>query len=79
MNGEEIATTLNVSRQTVNQTLQRGLIKFYKHLRKEMEPFDACNQMFEMLNVEDQNEMKMLISKFPKKIKNEIKHDATRR
>jgi len=88
MNGEEIASALDYSRQNVSQLLKRGLAKCYLYVsrtQKDMKPFEIATFISKMFNIGEgpeeiaAAEAKKFFKLFPPDIRRKIKQDARER
>jgi len=79
MTGTEIGKELGMSRQSVSNTLKRGLKKIYLELKKENKtsPFETATSLAIGLNVDD-SEYKKFFKLFPPDIRSEIEKDAAK-
>lgn len=77
--GSEIARELNISRQSVSQTLKRAVTKIYKGLIEDGitdNPTQTIFFMSDWLNITDEEDLSQFYDMFPKSIRDEIKEHA---
>ena len=82
LTGAEIATSLNISRQAVSQTLKRGLKKIFDELKKENKDSDAFEIAIGIahgLDIMDEREYEKFFRLFPPATRKEIEEAARKR
>jgi hypothetical protein len=79
MNGQEIANELGISRQSVSNTLKKGLVKVYKAMKMENNtgPFETAVSIAVGFGVDNQ-EYKKFFKLFPPAIRKEIEADGAK-
>lgn len=82
MNGREIADELGVSRMMVSVILKRAVTKLYRQMQitnKHLNSFEVCALLQEILNIQDESDVKAFYRMLPNDVKEDIKNNGRKK